>query len=257
MRLAGRVALITGAGTGIGRAIAERFASEGARVAVHYRESREAAAEVVTAITSRGGSALAVQADIAVEADVRAMIRRIDDDCGRLDILVNNAGWSTRVPHAQLEDLTDEIWDRTFDTNLRGAFYAVRAAAPLLRRQPGSSIVNIASAAGFTGFGSSIAYVSSKAAMIAMTKALGRALAPGVRVNAVAPGLARTRFANWPEAAFEHGDSVTPIGRLVTVEEIAAAALFLSADATGITGETILVDGGLTQLGRFKQEQPR
>ena len=126
------------------------------------------------------------------------MIDRVNQEFGQIDILVNNAGWSTRIPHDQLDNLTDEIWDRTFDTNLKGAFYAVRSAVPSLRKQPGSSIVNVASVAGITGMGSSIAYAASKGAMITMSKSLARALAPDIRVNAIAPGFVRTRFANWP-----------------------------------------------------------
>ena len=174
---------------------------------------------------------------------------RVSEEFGRLDILVNNAGWSTRIPHDQLDDLTDEIWDRTFDTNLRGAFYAIRAAVPLLRKQPGSSIVNIASVAGMTGMGSSIAYAASKGGMITMTKSLARSLAPQIRVNAIAPGFVRTRFANWPASAFDQGEAITPLKQLATVEEIAALALYLVADAGSTTSETIVVDGGLTELG--------
>src|SRR5690349_4907001 len=123
MKLQDRVARITGAGTGIGRAIAEQLAREGARVAVNYSRSREAAEEVVAGIRSAGGTAIAVAADVASASDVAALVDRTGQEFGRLDFLVNNAGWSTRIPHDKLEDLTDEIWDRTLNTNLRGAFY--------------------------------------------------------------------------------------------------------------------------------------
>jgi 3-oxoacyl-[acyl-carrier protein] reductase len=252
MRLQDRVALVTGAGTGIGRAIAETFAREGAKVGVNYSRSREAAEEVVAGIRAAGGTAVAIGADVSEAAEVDAMVDRISREFGRLDILVNNAGWSTRIPHDQLDSLTDEIWDRTFDTNLRGTFYSVRAAVPLLRKQAGASIVNIASVAGMTGMGSSIAYAASKGAMITMNKSLARALAPQIRVNAIAPGFVRTRFANWPASAFEQGEAMTPLKRLGTVEEIAALALYLVADAVSTTGETIIVDGGLTELGTIQ-----
>src|SRR5438105_1968957 len=249
MKLQNRVALVTGAGTGIGRAIAELFAQEGAKVAVNYSRSREAAEGVVTGIHAGGGTAIAIGADVSNSAEANAMVERVGREFGQLDILVNNAGWSTRIPHDRLEDLTDEIWNRTFDTNLRGAFYTARAAAPWLRKQPGSSIINVASVAGMTGMGSSIAYAASKGGMITMTKSLARALAPGIRVNAIAPGFVRTRFANWPDSAFEQGQAITPLQQLATVEEVAAMALFLAADATSTTGETVIIDGGLTQLG--------
>ncbi len=252
MKLQDRVALVTGAGTGIGRAIAETFAREGAKVGVNYSRSREAAEEVVAGIRASGGTAVAIGADVSQAAEVDAMVDRIQREFGRLDILVNNAGWSTRIPHDQLDNLTDEIWERTFDTNLRGAFYSVRAAVPLLRKQAGASIVNIASVAGMTGMGSSIAYAASKGAMITMSKSLARALAPQIRVNAIAPGFVRTRFANWPASAFEQGEAMTPLKRLGTVEEIAALALYLVADAVSTTGETIIVDGGLTELGTIQ-----
>ena len=252
MKLQGRVAIVTGAGTGIGRAIAELFAQEGARVAVNYSRSKEAAEEVVAGIRAAGGTALTIGADVSDAAEVDSMVDRVNHEFGRLDILVNNAGWSTRIPHDQLDSLTDEIWNRTFDTNLRGAFYAIRTAVPLLREQAGASIVNIASVAGMTGMGSSISYAASKGAMITMTKSLARALAPQIRVNAIAPGFVRTSFANWPQAAFDQGQAMTPLKRLATVEEIAALALYLAADAGSMTGETIVVDGGLTELGTIQ-----
>jgi len=252
MKLEGKVALVTGGGTGIGRAICELFAAEGAKVAVNYSRSRDAAEEVVTGIRAAGGTAIAIQSDVAQSAEATAMIKRIASEFGRLDALVNNAGWSTRIPHDQLDNLTDEIWDRTFNTNLRGAFYCVRAAAPLLRANEGSSVLNIASVAGMTGMGSSLAYAASKGAMITMTKSLARALAPAILVNAIAPGFVRTRFANWPDSAFDQGEAMTPLKRLATVEEIAALALHLTADAKASTGETIVVDGGLTELGTIQ-----
>jgi 3-oxoacyl-[acyl-carrier protein] reductase len=257
MKVEDRVALITGAGTGIGRGIAELFSREGLKVAVNYSRSRDAADEVVRGINASGGTALAIGASVSDDKQVHAMVDQVAREFGRLDILVNNAGWSIRVPHDQLEDLTDEIWDRTFDTNLRGAFYCVRAAVPLLRRQEGSAIVNIASVAGLTGVGSSMAYAASKGGMITMTKSLARALAPGIRVNAIAPGFVRTRFANWPPSAFEEGEAMTPLKRLATVEEIAALALHLALEAKSMTGETIAVDGGIAELGAVRSNTSR
>jgi 3-oxoacyl-[acyl-carrier protein] reductase len=247
-----RVALITGAGTGIGRGIAEAFAHQGVKVVVNYSRSRDAAEEVVRDIRAAGGTAVAIGANVSEDREVRAMVEQIAREFGRLDILVNNAGWSTRIPHDRLEDLTDEVWDRTFDTNLRGAFYCVRAAVPFLRKQEGAAIVNIASVAGMTGLGSSMAYAASKGAMITMTKSLARALAPGIRVNAIAPGFVRTRFADWPPSAFDEGEAMTPLKRLATVEEIGALAFHLAVEAKSITGETIAVDGGVAELGAIR-----
>jgi 3-oxoacyl-[acyl-carrier protein] reductase len=249
MKLEDRVAVVTGGGTGIGRGISAAFGREGAKVVVNYSKSREAAEETVAEICSAGGSAIALAADVSSDAEARAMMDDVVRRFGRLDVLVNNAGWSTRIPHDRLEDLTDEIWNRTLDTNLRGAFYCMRAAAPWLRKQPGSAIINVASVAGLTGSGSSIAYAASKGGLLTMTKSFARVLAPDVRVNAIAPGFVRTRFANWPSTAFDDGEAITPMGKLPTPDEIGAMAVYLAADATATTGETVVVDGGLSELG--------
>jgi 3-oxoacyl-[acyl-carrier protein] reductase len=249
--LEGRVALVTGSATGIGRAIAERFARAGAKVAVNYRASRNPAEELVSQLRSAGAKAIAIQANVSSDAEVRAMLAQVEREFGHLDVLINNAGWSTRVPHRNLDELTDDIWDKTFDINLRGVFYCIRAAAPLLRKQPGAAIVNVASVAGSTGVGSSIAYAAAKAGVLTMTKSLARALAPEIRVNAISPGLIRTQFAARPDSdsAFQAEQGVTPLKRLATVAECAEAVFFLASAATAVTGQTILVDGGLYALG--------
>jgi 3-oxoacyl-[acyl-carrier protein] reductase len=251
MNLEGRVALVTGSGTGIGRVIVERFAREGAKVAVNYRRSRQAAESLVSQIRSAGGTAISIQADVSKDAEARGMIAQVEREFGRLDSLVNNAGWSTRVPHRNLDELTDDIWDKTFEINLRGVFYCIRAAVPLLRKQPGASIVNVASVAGSIGVGSSIAYAAAKAGVLTMTKSLARALAPEIRVNAISPGLIRTQFAGRPDSdsTFTAEEGATPLKRLATVAECAEVAFFLASAATACTGQTILVDGGLYALG--------
>ena len=167
---------------------------------------------------------------------------------GGVDYLVNNAGWSTRIPHHELDKLTDEVWDKTLNTNLRGAFYCVRACVPHMKKRPGSGIVNIASVAGFAGMGSSMVYAASKGAMITMTKSLARALAPDIRVNAVAPGFVRTAFAGWTEDAFSAVEKVTPLAHLATGDDIADAAVYL-AGATSVTAEVIVVDSGMLTVG--------
>jgi 3-oxoacyl-[acyl-carrier protein] reductase len=249
MKLQGKTALVTGGATGMGNGICELFAAEGAKVAVNYRASAAEAAALVESILDQGGEAVAMQADVSDESQVRAMMAEIDSRWGRLDHLINNAGWSQVTPHADLDALTDEIWDRTLNTNLRGAFYCVRQAVPLMRNNGGGSIVNNSSASAWHGAGSSIVYSASKAAMVNLTRSLARALAPEIRVNAIAPGLIRTRFAGWPEVAFEKANQSTPLGRIATVEEVAKTVLFLAADATGTTAETVLIDGGRTILG--------
>ncbi len=244
-----RVVVVTGGGTGIGRAISEHFARGGARVIVNYSRSKSDAEETVQCINSTGGTAIAVAADVSKQSDTNALMDAAIREFGRLDYLINNAGWSQRVPHSQMDDLTDEIWDRVFDTNLRGAFYCVRAAAPHLKKQAGAAIVNIASVAALLGQGSSMAYAASKGGMVTLTKSLARALAPDVRVNAVLPGFIRTRFAGWPESAFNDAEKITPMRKLATVDDVAAATVFFAAHAMGTTGETLVVDGGMAPLG--------
>ncbi|MCC6366153.1 MAG: glucose 1-dehydrogenase [Bryobacterales bacterium] len=250
MKLKDKVVIVTGGGTGIGRGISDCMAREGARVVVNYASSREACEETAAGICARGGEAIAFQASVLAEAEVRRMFEEVAARWGRIDVLVNNAGWSKRVPHANLDELTEEIWDRTLNTNLRGAFYCMRSVVPYLRRQPGSSIINIASIAPYSGQGSSIVYAASKAGVISMTKSFARVLAPDIRVNAISPGFVRTRFAGWPKEVFDEAEKTTPLKRIATPEEIGAAAVFLAADATAITGETINVDVGQTAIGR-------
>lgn len=250
MKLRGKVAVVTGGGTGMGRAICELFGQEGARVIVNYSASRDEAEQVALNIRNGGGEAEAIRASVALDAEARSIMHTAEERWGRLDILVNNAGWSKRTPHELLDELTDEIWDRTLNTNLRGAFYCMRAAAPMLRKSPGAAIVNIASVAPYTGEGSTIVYAASKAGLISMTKSFARVLAPEVRVNALAPGLVHTRFAGWPQETFTNGATAAPLKRIATVEEIAKAVLFLAADATAMTGETIRVDAGIIALRR-------
>lgn len=233
----------------MGRAICERFAAEGACVIVNYSASREAAEEAAAGIRSKGGEAVAVGANVALDAEAKALIEDAVARWGGLDILVNNAGWSKVTPHAQLDDLTDDIWDRTLNTNLRGAFYCTRAAAPHLKKRPGAAIVNVASVAADTGGGSTIVYAASKAGLISMTRSFARVLAPEVRVNALSPGAVHTRFAGWPEEMFSGAAKRSPLKRIATVEEVAAAVLFLAAEATAITGENLRIDSGLTVLG--------
>jgi 3-oxoacyl-[acyl-carrier protein] reductase len=248
MNFSNRVAIVTGAGTGIGKSCAEQFAKHGASVVVNYSKSKDAADAVVAGITAAGGTAIALQADVADEDQVKALVAKTVEHFGGIDYLINNAGWSTRIPHHELDKLTDEVWDKTLDTNLRGTFYCVRACVPHLKKRPGAGIVNIASVAGFAGMGSSMVYAASKGAMLTMTKSMARALAPEIRVNAVAPGFVRTAFAGWTEDAFAAVEKITPLGHLASGDDIAGAAVYL-AGALSVTAETIVVDSGMLAVG--------
>jgi 3-oxoacyl-[acyl-carrier protein] reductase len=251
MKLSGKVALVTGGATGIGRAIALAIAREGAAVAVNFSKSADAARETAREAEKAGVRAITVRADVSRDAEARAMIAQVVSELGGLDLLVNNAGWTRRVPHAQLEDLTDEIWEGVMSVNVRGAFYCVRAAVPHIASRGGGAIVNITSVAGFTGDGSSMAYAASKAALGTLTKSLARALAPQkIRVNAVAPGLLATGFGGGfiTEELQQKRARMTPTGRLTTVDELADAVVFMLANEA-MTGATAIVDGGFTALG--------
>jgi 3-oxoacyl-[acyl-carrier protein] reductase len=251
MRAANKVVIVTGGGTGIGRGISEVFGSEGAKVVINYASSREASEETAAGINERGlGEATAVQADVTREPEVKRMIEDTLNRWGRLDYMINNAGWSKRTPHELLDELTEEIWDRTLNTNLRGAFYCMRQAGPVLKKFPGSSIINVASIAPYTGSGSSIVYAASKAGLISMTKSFARVFAPDVRVNALAPGFVKTRFAGWPASVFEEAAKASPMKRISSPEDLGRAALYLAVDAMSTTGETLNVDAGNTSISR-------
>ncbi len=243
MTMNGKSVLITGSGTGIGRATALRLAKEGANIAVHYSRSEQEARETMEELAALGVQTLLVQADVSDDAQVRRMVGQTVEAFGGLDVLVNNAGTTRFVPHDDLEGLTDADWDAVWDVNVKGSFYCCRAAAGELKKRRGS-IINISSVAGLTGLGSSIAYAASKAALISMTKSLARALGPDIRVNSVAPGIVDTR---WIAGQAQHmsklGDG-TPLGRIAQPEDVAEVVYALAASAGFVTGQTWQVDGG-------------
>jgi NAD(P)-dependent dehydrogenase (short-subunit alcohol dehydrogenase family) len=182
------------------------------------------------------------------EGDCKRLVDETVRAFGRVDVLVNNAGWTTPVPHANLEALTDDIWRKVLDTNLMGAWYCVKHAAPVMRAQGHGVIINVTSVAAFSGKGSSMAYAASKAALDSMTRSLARALGPVIRVNAIAPGLVETDFVGWPPSVFEAGRREVATPELPTPEDCGEAALFLAAEARATTGTTIFVDGGIIAL---------
>ncbi len=244
-RLEGKVALVTGGGTGIGRATSLLFAEEGADVAVNYSRSRSEAEETVSEIEKLGRKGLAICADVSDDAAVREMIDTVVAKLGRLDILINNAGYTKFVPLADLDGLTDENWDRVMAVNVKGTFYCSRAAIPRMKQSGGGQIVNLASIAGIIGYGSSIPYCASKAAIICMTKSMAVSQAPDIRVNAVAPGVVKTRWVSGWEEFMEKHRKATPLKRVATPEDI-AAAIFGLVISEFVTGQTLVVDGGRT-----------
>ncbi len=240
-----KVALVTGSATGAGRAIALRFAAQGLAVAINYSRSEADARETLAAAKGHGVPAILCRADVADDTAVRAMVAQVRDQLGGLDVLVNNAGTTHFIDHADLEAVTEAVWDDIFSVNVRGAFQCVRAAAPLLKERNGS-VVNVSSVAGLQGHGSSIPYAASKAALNAMTKSLARALAPHVRVNAVAPGPIKTRWLAGREEMVRQSLKLTPLGRAAEPDDIADVVAFLALGQTLMTGQVVVVDGGRT-----------
>lgn len=251
MELNDRVVLVTGAAHGLGRATSVEFAQQGAAaVAINYRSALSEAEETAEEVTLLGCQALVVQADVRSDSQVRRMIREVDERFGRLDVLVNNAGVTSWVAPSDLESLTDDIWDDIIDVNLKGAFRCARAAASLLKGA-GGVIINISSISGMRAVNtsSSLAYGASKAAIVSLTQGLAIALAPLVRVNAVAPAFTDTRWVRsrygdaFEEVAQEVADTF-PLRRIGKPSDIAAAIVALTVGGDFITGQTLMVDGG-------------
>jgi 3-oxoacyl-[acyl-carrier protein] reductase len=244
-RLTGRVALVTGASRGIGRAVAIRLAADGAAVVVNYKARQDAADEVVAEIEAVGGSARALAADVADAPQAQALVEAALAEFGRLDIVVNNAG-ITR--DGLLMKMSDDDWANVLATNLGSVFHVCRAAVRPMMRQRGGRIISMTSVAGLGGNAGQTNYAAAKAGIVGFTKSLAKEVGSrGVTVNAVAPGYVATDLtSDLPEALIEEARRLTPLGRLGTAEEVAAAVSFLASDdAAFITGQVLRVDGGM------------
>lgn len=242
------VALVTGSATGVGRAAVVRFAQSGYDVVVNYTKSEEEALETCSLAEAEGVKAISIQRDVSNAVGVREMIAHIEMTFGRLDVLVNNAACTYFIEHQNLEELTEDKWDRILAVNLKGPFFVTRAAAPLLKRSGDGAVVNVSSVAGVSGSGSSIAYAASKGALNTMTKSLARVLAPEVRVNAVCPGPIDTRWLRgWlDDETIEKMTSSYPLPRPSTPEDIADVIHYLAVGTKMTTGQCLVVDGGRT-----------
>jgi 3-oxoacyl-[acyl-carrier protein] reductase len=241
----GKTAIVTGGGTGIGRAISMALAKRGAAVAVVYSHSEQEALETRELIIGSGGRAIALKANVADDSEVRAMTRAAADAFDGLDYLINNAGITRQLQFDDLDAISDNIWNTLIDVNVKGTFHCCRAAAPYLRMRPGSAIVNIGSIAGETGYGSSLPYAVSKSAVHGLTRSLARAMAPAIRVNCVAPGAVATRWWAGNEEKMSMLAGRVALQRVSTPEDIADTALML-LKAESMTGQVIRVENGQT-----------
>lgn len=245
--LDGKVALVTGASRGIGRAVALKFAAEGAKVAVNYLTSEEEAHQVVQEIESRGGEALAVRADVARKADVVAMVERVCEEWGGVDILMNNAGLALDGP---AERMSEEDWDRVIDVNLKGTFLCTQAVIPSMRERGAGKVINVSAASAVRGRKDGANFCAAKAGVLALTKCFARELAPLIQVNCLMPGFTQTeevvkRFRLDDPQVRAKLLAEIPMGRLATVEEIADGALVLASKFSDLmTGQVLAINGG-------------
>jgi len=244
MRFKDKIVLITGSSRGIGRATAIAFAQEGAKVVVNYVKNKEAGEKTVAEIKNLGTDAIAIQADVASENDVKRMVKEAIQKFGAIDVLVNNAGIVWDIP---IFTKTVEQWERTLRVNLIGAFLCAKYVVSHMKDRVGASILNISSTNGIDSLSpESTDYDASKAGMISMTKNLAQSLAPNIRVNSIAPGWVDTEInKDLSKDVVESETQKIALGRWGRPEEIAKAALFLcSEDASFITGSVLVVDGG-------------
>ncbi|OAI49975.1 short-chain dehydrogenase [Planctomycetaceae bacterium SCGC AG-212-F19] len=246
MNLSGRVALVTGAGTGIGRAVALALGGAGATVGIHYHASHTGAEQTRDILGEKGAKGILLPADLTDEESAKGVVDRLVAEVGRLDMLVNNAG--SPVRRARIEDCPTELWRQVFDINVHAAFFVTRQAIPHLRASGHGTIVNNLTLSIQTGgAGGAGPYAAAKGALQVLTRTLARELAPQVRVNAIMPGVIETphheAFSS-PERMQQYRHE-TPLGRNGTAEEVAAAVLFLASDeARFMTGALIDINGG-------------
>jgi 3-oxoacyl-[acyl-carrier protein] reductase len=243
--LAGKVAVVTGGGRGIGRGIAIELGKRGAQVVVNYNSNVDAANEVVGLIQQAGSDALAVQADVGQYAAAQSLIKAAIDFGGRLDILINNAGTTRDMLLAMM---SESDWDVVITTNLKSAYNCSKAVLKPMMRQKYGRMVNIASISGLAGNGGQTNYSASKAGLIGFTKALAREVGGrNITVNAVAPGFIPTDLtSSLPQNLLDEAIKATPLGRLGTIEDVARVVAFLvSDDASFMTGQVLSVDGGM------------
>ena len=246
LNLRGRVAVVTGGSRGIGRAVVGRLAEAGVNVAINYMRDETAADEARRSVEGHGVGALSFRGDVSLVGNAEALARETFEKFGRLDLLICNAGLWEGAP---VEEMTEELWGRVLDTNLKGTWAACRAAVPYMKRQAFGRIVIVSSTAGQRGEAFYSNYAASKGGQIAFAKSLAVELAPhGINVNAVAPGWVRTEMtaeALSDEGARRAAEAAIPLGRIADPEDVAGPVVFLCCDwARHVTGEVLSVNGG-------------
>ncbi|GLI04720.1 3-ketoacyl-ACP reductase [Paenibacillus tyrfis] len=245
MNLRNKVALVTGGGTGIGRAACLALAERGTTVIVNYSRSAADAETTVQSIKDMGGQAVAIRADVSQDREVRHMVDQAVRQFGTVDLLVNNAGITRHIPMEDLEAATDEVWDELYNVNVKGMFFCARAVAPFMKSNKQGAIVNVGSIAGITGLGSSLPYAVSKAAVHGLTKSLARALAPYIRVSCIVPGAVATRWWDGKEEQMKRLAPQLLLQRISTPEDI-ARMICATLEQEAMTGQIITVDSGQT-----------
>ncbi len=255
MDVRGKTAIVTGSAVGVGRATAIDLARRGANVVINFSKSEDDAREALRLVRETGARGLLIQADVSKDHQVRAMVRQAVDAFGGLHILVNNAAITRFVPMADLDGMKEEYWDDIYAVNVKGVFFCSRAAAEAMRESGGGAVVNISSIAGVRAIGSSIAYAASKAAVINMTIALARVLGPEIRVNCVAPGFIDTRWLRRGlgdegfAAAKAQQERLAPLKAVCRPEDVSQVVMSLIEGADLVTGQTLLIDGGVSIAG--------
>ncbi len=248
------VAIITGGGTGVGQATSLQLAKLGWSVVVNYSRSQSEADATVAEIVAAGGQAIAVQADVADDAACRALVARTIQEYGRIDLLVNCAGTTEFIPFSELDQATDEVWQRLYQVNVIGPFHCARAVREPMLASGGGQIINVSSVAAQLGQGSSIPYCCTKAAIDNLTVSLARTFAPQIRVNGIAPGFIAGRWTknglgDRYEGLVASYEKTLPLGKVCTPADIAEGIVSLVTGSQLVTGQTLTVDGGMMISG--------
>lgn len=244
MKFKDRTALVTGGGTGVGRATCIHLAEQGANVVLNYAHSYTEAQETIESIKAKGGKIIAIKADISDDSAVHEMVLEAQREFGTIHYLVNNASITKQIELSDLEAVTDDVWDNLISVNVKGMFYCARAVASLMKKENGGAILNMGSIAGITGSGSSLPYAVSKAAVHGLTKSLARALAPNIRVNCIAPAAISTRWWAGDEEKMYRLSGNLPLQRISTPEDIAELICCILTQES-MTGQILSPNNGM------------